>query len=94
MWISITGQSSIQHRVHDGDGGAGEAGGVDEQAVGGGAGFLHPVDELAFVVGLAEVQQQPGAFRGAVAAGADGGEILSAIRPLGIEAIEVGIGGR
>ena len=46
-------------RVKDGDGGMGEGGRIDDDARGGVPRLVDPVDQLALVVGLPEVDDQP-----------------------------------
>ena len=59
-------QVGRQQRVHQRDRGGGVAGGIDHDALGAAAAFLHPGDQLALAVGLAEVDGEPelvGGFR-------------------------------
>ena len=80
------------HRVVDGDRGVGVGAGIDDDAGGLLAGFLDPVDEIALVVGLAEIDLQPEPRAGLLAVGLDVGQRLAAIdaRLALAEHIEVG----
>ena len=66
-------------RVVDGDRGMGQRAGVEDDAVGRLARLLDPVDELAFVVGLAEIDRQVERLRARQAALLDIGQRVIAI---------------
>ena len=53
-----------EQRVHQGDRGGGVAGRIDHDALGAAAAFLHPGDQLALAVGLAEVDGEAEAVGG------------------------------
>ncbi len=79
-------------RVVQGDGGVSVAGGVDHQGAGGLARLLHPVDQLALVVGLAELDLESERLRAPLAAGADVLQRIGAIDMGLADAQEVEVG--
>ena len=68
-------------RVVDGDRGVGVGPGIDDDARGLVAGLVDPVDQIAFMVGLAEIDGKPELFAGGPAVIFDVGERLAAIDP-------------